>query len=165
MSDAVLISCQLSQISRTHTKLAELINKLESPPQVVEHGRKLTRDALMTLLEIYPIAVKKLGKGYECIGGIRQFLLAQSMLQPDDEIPVLCYPGKLKPESMQRRLLVELYQLPLLMGVYQGDTRMAKVMVSSFKQLDPDLLKNLGLKIKVSKVFWSGVSERTIKRG
>jgi len=166
MAVTELLTCQISQIIRTHTKLSELINELKLPPLVSQYTKELSSSALMSLLEIYPISVKKTGKdNFECIGGIRQFLLAQCMFQSDVEIPVLCHPGKLKLESMQRRVLVELYHLPLLLGVYQGDSRMARAMVSSLDELDPDLVKKMGLDTKVLQAYWSGVSERTIKRG
>ena len=171
MTAPTLKACRIEQITSHHPKLSSLLVDLDLPPLAVGYGKELTPAALKTLLEIYPIRVMSHSNHtYRCIGGIRQWLLAQAMLQPKDSIAVLVYPKKkVDVQSMQRQLLVELYHMPLMMGLMQGDTRMAGTMVKNLKdgkdESLSDVLLELGLGTQKMQSYWSGVSERTLKRG
>lgn len=159
-----LTTSKLSNIQRSHSKLAELLTELKLPPLVTKYCNDLPPEALRILLEISPIAVKSFKGGYECIGGVRQWALAKLYFKDDDLISVLVYPDRLDVQAMQRRVLVELFQQPTLLGLSQGDTRAVKAIAGALEKVDENLVAELGLGTKAQQSCWSKVSERTLNR-
>jgi len=156
----------LQQIQKYHNHLAQLVNSLELAPSVTSFTKHLTERSLETLLELSPIHVIKQDKGvYECVGGIRQLIMARRVLPPESKIPMLVYAVEPSMAEMQQRLLVELYQQPVLMALSQRDTNIAKGMPTKLKSIDKTLLKALNLDTDKKQAYWTDVSERTINRG
>lgn len=159
-------TCQLRQIHKYHFKLSELVSDLKLAPFATDFTESLSEKSFQLLLELNPIhVVKRKGEKYECVGGIRQLMLAQRFLSAETSIPILVHLGKLNVEEMRGRLLVELYQQPALMAMAHGDTKMARSMAQKLKGLDDALLAGLELNTIELQSYWAAVSGRTIKRG
>ena len=79
----------------------------------------LKNSALLSSLLILPIiVVKKSRKSdqYECIGGVRSYLLAQSIFPPDHEVPVIYIERPLLKE-IQLIINVDMFVPPLMNSV------------------------------------------------
>jgi len=166
MMKAPMSSCQLRQIHKYHTDLAALINALDLAPFATSFTKSLSEKSLQTLRELSLVHVIRSGRDrYECVGGVRQLSLARKVLSSENTIPVLIHSDEMDRDTIQRRLLVGLYQQPALMGMSHGDTQMAKDMIERLKTLDESLLADLNLNSDKRQSYWSGVSDRTIQRG
>ncbi len=95
---------------------------------------------LIALLHSHPIAVRKRAAKYQCIGGFRQYKLAQSM--PDHEkmiIPVVVFPTKLSGLKKMALLAAELFLPSAIFRLRNGDARILDKAFSKLEAKFPDL--------------------------
>ena len=78
---------------------------------------------LKAFLTSHPILVRKMQRaGYQCIGGVRQWKLAQASLDMEkDDVPVLIYPARMNPSQKQALFVAEIFLLQAMFGFRRGD--------------------------------------------
>lgn len=164
MKLAYLTKTKFRDIKGSHAELAKFIQSIQLPPLALTYFESLSKEALINLLCISPVSVAKSRNGYYVVGGIRQYLAAQQLLTQDETIPVLKYDSRIDIKSMKKRLLVEIFHQPLLLGLCQSDTRTIKSILNSLDNIDSELLSDLEIATKFTQAFWGRVSERTLAR-
>ena len=98
-------------------------------------------EALNIILSMHPIVVIKTKntqvQRYCCIGGIRSYLVAKSVLNHHDEVPILVLPRARK-EDVSLMIYTDLLLSPLLNSV-----RHLSDIGCIFEQIGPDGIKNI----------------------
>mgnify|MGYP007072145126 CR=1 FL=1 len=75
----------------------------------------------------------------------------------------MSYSGKLNFREMQKRLLVEIFYQPGILGREEGGNRTVQTLVGDLDLVDATLLGELGLSAVAQQSGSSGVPERSLK--
>jgi len=153
-----LIRLTIGQIEEIHPAIELLIKDLAPLREV--SNEVLSQEALLRLLEVYPISIQKNEKVWCCVGGIKLFQLAKKRLRKEAEL--ICILAKtVQPVTLQKRAVEELILGTVINGISVSDVRIAGRLAKN--AADAKLLKVSESKAEkwVADVY--GVDKRTVK--
>ena len=117
-----LIRLTIGQIEEIHPAIELLIKDLAPLREV--SNEVLSQEALLRLLEVYPISIQKNEKVWCCVGGIKLFQLAKKRLRKEAEL--ICILAKtVQPVTLQKRAVEELILGTVINGISVSDVRIA----------------------------------------
>jgi hypothetical protein len=123
----------LSEISGIDPEFHEILNEIDLNLPI---GIKIVdwpTEIFMEFMNNHPIGVRKLKHGYQCISGIRQFKLAQSIPNMGQmKFPVVVYPVKLTAKRKMSLICSEIYLCTTVFRLRNGDGR---VLVNALPKL------------------------------
>lgn len=140
-SECKLEHLPLSQITGVDLDLQKLLSQHAiNLPVSVNHNDWPT-PVILAFLHTHPICVRKLSDGYKCIGGIRQFKLAQSLPNSGRiEVPVIVFPTRLPAEKKASLFAAELF---LTAAIFRMRNRDARILTKAWSNLKSSNLPGL----------------------
>lgn len=158
-SECKLEHLPLSQITGVDPDLQKLLSEHTiNLPVSVNHNDWPT-PVILAFLYANPICVRKLSDGYKCIGGLRQFKLAQSLPNSGQiEVPVIVFPTRLSVEKKASLFAAELF-LPA--AIFRMKNRDARILNKAWANLKSSNLPGLMDFGKAMQVDPRSIAQRT----
>lgn len=139
---------RLADICGEHSLIRKLDGVLKRPPFPTPKSEFMPPRVLRHLLERMPILIAQENGKTVCIGNVRLFRLAGTVL-PEESVPTVQYLGSLsrkRREQLEQAFLVETFLMPAIFGRREEELRALKAMWK--RASDENLLD-----------FWTGVDD------
>lgn len=158
-SECTLKHLPLSQITGVDPDLQKLLSEHAINLPVSVNQNDWPSPVILAFLHTHPICVRKLSDGYKCIGGIRQFKLAQSLPNSGRiEVPVIVFPTRLPAEKKASLFAAELF-LPA--AIFRMKNRDARMLAKAWANLKSSILPGLMDFGKAMQVDPRSIAQRT----
>lgn len=140
-SECKLKLLSLSQITGVDPDLQKLLSEHAINLPVSINQSDWPTLVILAFLQAHPICVRKLSDGYKCVGGLRQFKLAQSLPNSGQiEVPVIVFPTRLSVEKKASLFAAELF-LPA--ATFRMKNRDARILNRAWANLKSSNLSGL----------------------
>jgi hypothetical protein len=110
---------RLADIRGDHSLVKELQGALKLPPFALARSKCIPKDVVRILMERIPLLTCKEKNAIVCIGNIRLYRLASSVLDKSELVQTIQYSGSLsnkRRERLKQGLLIETFLMPAIFG-------------------------------------------------
>lgn len=110
---------RLADIRGDHSLVKELQGALKLPPFALARSECIPKDVVRILVERIPLLTCKEKNAIVCIGNIRLYRLASSVLDKSELVQTIQYSGSLsnkRRERLKQGLLIETFLMPAIFG-------------------------------------------------
>lgn len=149
----------LSQITGVDPDLQKLLSEHAINLPVSINQSDWPTPVILAFLHAHPICVRKLSDGYKCIGGLRQFKLAQSLSNSGQiEVPVIVFPTRISAERKASLFAAELFLPAAIFRMRNCDARILTKAWANLKNSSLPGLMDFG---KAMRVDPRSIAQRT----